>query len=314
MLRSRPVVLMYHRIADERVDPWGLAVTADRFDEQLAWLRRHRTVLPLVEFAERHGRGSLPARAVAITFDDGYACNADVAAPLLEHHQLPATMFLATETIVRCEEFWWDDLERIVLDTGCDRLVLEHAGRELVAELGPLSATRMWSPREPASGARQAAYLALWSELRQLDDHSRRAAIGSLHEQSGVPVAPRATHRTMTVEQVRMLSRSGIVQVGAHTLTHPALSLWSKEQQEHEVVAGRRACAELTGVEPQSFAYPYGDYDQVTVDVVRRAGFRVACTTHRHAVSPSSQVWELPRVQVSNWSGRQLASALRTVP
>ena len=117
----------------------------------------------------------------------------------------------------------------------------------------------------------------------------------------------------MTVEQARRLPRSGLVDVGAHTMTHPFLSFWPVDFQEHEVEAGRRGCAELTGVEPQAFAYPHGDYDQRTVDVVRRAGFRLACTTHGRAVIPSSDAWELPRVQVASWSARQLAWALRTV-
>jgi peptidoglycan/xylan/chitin deacetylase (PgdA/CDA1 family) len=104
-----------------------------------------------------------------------------------------------------------------------------------------------------------------------------------------------------------------VIEVGAHTITHPFLSRWPVEVQVREVEAGRRACAELTGVEPQGFAYPHGDYDHRTVDVVRRAGFRFACTTSAVAVSASHGEWELPRVAVANWSAQQLARALRTV-
>src|SRR5690349_5856170 len=79
-----PAILMYHRIASETFDPWRLAVQPEAFAEQLAWLARHRTVLRLGEFAAFHRRGKLPRTAVALTFDDGYGCTAEVAAPMLK--------------------------------------------------------------------------------------------------------------------------------------------------------------------------------------------------------------------------------------
>ena len=48
-LPAGPAILMYHRVNEPGYDPWELAVTPARFDEQLAWLKRRRTVLPLVD-------------------------------------------------------------------------------------------------------------------------------------------------------------------------------------------------------------------------------------------------------------------------
>ena len=114
---AAPLILMYHRIAEAKVDPWRLAVSPNLFDEQLALLKKRRIVLPLVEFGLLHRGGRLPAKAVAITFDDGYACNALAAAPLLAKHSAPATIFLATGWISSPKEFWWDALERIISAT-----------------------------------------------------------------------------------------------------------------------------------------------------------------------------------------------------
>ena len=66
-----PTILMYHRISSPRVDPWGLAVQPDRFEQQLAVVRRTRYPLPMSEFVSRLERGTLPDKAVAVTFDDG---------------------------------------------------------------------------------------------------------------------------------------------------------------------------------------------------------------------------------------------------
>ena len=67
-----PVILMYHRIATMTWDPWRLAVTPKSFREQLAYLKRNRTVLRLSDFVTAHRDGRLPDDAAAITFDDGY--------------------------------------------------------------------------------------------------------------------------------------------------------------------------------------------------------------------------------------------------
>ena len=119
--RPRPAILMYHRIGQETFDPWGLAVEPDRFAAQIAWLAANRTVLPLTEFARLHQERSLARDAIALTFDDGYASVLD-AVPLLEKHELNATVFLPAELIERGGEFWWDELSHIVLNCAADTL------------------------------------------------------------------------------------------------------------------------------------------------------------------------------------------------
>src|SRR5262245_33356023 len=66
-----PIILIYHRIAELDIDPWGLAVAPDGFQEQLAILRATREPFSMSAFVDRLERGKLPANAVAVTFDDG---------------------------------------------------------------------------------------------------------------------------------------------------------------------------------------------------------------------------------------------------
>ena len=114
---GRPIlghsILVYHRIARVEFDPWNIAITPAEFERQLNKLRSSKAVIPLSEFARLHVKNRLPRNAVAITFDDGYACNALVAAPMLKSFGFPATFFVLTDAIERHEEFWWDQLEFI---------------------------------------------------------------------------------------------------------------------------------------------------------------------------------------------------------
>jgi len=305
---ATPAILMYHRIASETFDPWRLAVTREAFAEQLEWLARHRTVLRLGEFAELHRRRKLPRTAIAVTFDDGYACTAEVAVPMLNEAGMPATIFIAPEQVRRGGPFWWDELQQIVIDHGETHLVL--AGERIqIGERQPsdwhLDANReAWSPR-------QRAFYQLWLRLRTLPRHRLEATMSELRGQkSGKGV--RQPHRLMTVAQARALA-SVEIEFGSHALSHSSLPHLSPSERAREIHDSASACEALTGVSPATFAYPYGDYDEECEALVRDAGYECACTIEESGVRRNSRLFALPRLQVGNWSARELAKVLHAV-
>lgn len=105
-LRQVPLILMYHRVAEEAENP--LCVTPRRFAEQMTWLKRHGlrgvAVSTLVDAmrADRH-RG-----LVGITFDDGYVNLVEAALPELLHHGFSATMFICSGLLGVSAN--WDDV------------------------------------------------------------------------------------------------------------------------------------------------------------------------------------------------------------
>src|SRR5512140_1328532 len=108
------LILVYHRVAPSRTDPFGLCVSAERFDAQLRLLRRHANPLPLAELVARARRGTLPPRSVALTFDDGFPDTLEDALPLLQRHDVPATVFVSTGLSTR-REYWWEELTGLLL-------------------------------------------------------------------------------------------------------------------------------------------------------------------------------------------------------
>lgn len=298
-----PAILMYHRIAKAEYDPWRLAVSPDAFAGQVGWLKRNRTLLPLAEFAERHAQGRLPKAAVALTFDDGYACNAEVAAPILRSLDAPATIFLTTAMLSAPAGFWWDRLEQIV---GCAPAGL------FAAHVGEARLSFVLEPGEGvvAGSAREEAYRALWTALQRWPEDPRDSLLQELARRVGAPPQARPSHRVMTEAQARALTLQPQITLGAHTMRHPALSGLPPEARRAEIEGSRRACAELTGAPPTVFAYPYGDYDAATVEAVRSAGFQAAVTTDQALVAPGCDSLRLPRVQVGDWSAARLAEAL----
>jgi len=112
MFQSRTVVLMYHRVASVRPDPWSLCVSPDHFAEHLDVLQKYHRVR--LDQLSPSGWSIRPKLSVAVTFDDGYADNLHEAARLLSRYDTPATFFITTGYVGADHEFWWDELERIV--------------------------------------------------------------------------------------------------------------------------------------------------------------------------------------------------------
>lgn len=305
------VVLVYHRIAEVPLDPSGLAVSPARFEAQMECLARRVRPVSLAR-ATRAGTdpGTGVSGAVAVTLDDGYADNLEVAKPILERLSIPATVFIPSDAVDRETPFWWDALETLVF--GADALPgsldLEIAGHRLTMGIrddggrrdlsGRYRRWRVW--RGPARTPRQKLYAALWEVLRGLPDAGVRSALETLSAWAGV-APPGPAHPTLDAAGVRELVRGELIELGAHSMTHAFLPAHAPEVQREEIVEGRRRLEDLVGAPTSAFAYPYGAHDDTTVALVREAGFERGVTTTWGAVTPASDPYRLPRLTVGDW-------------
>jgi len=304
---------MYHRIAEELIDPWELAVAPTRFEEQLEVLRRTRRPLRLTDFISGLMDGSLPPNAVAVTFDDGYIDNLHAARPLLAAADVPATVFLVSDYLGRSERFWWDELTKLILSEGEPRSIeLEVRGIKMRFKLEGIGAA--WRASSGPVSARQRAYLEIWQTLRTLEDDERRTIIRDMQKAFAIPdlLWKAARDRPMTSDEVRFLANDGLVTIGAHTATHPALTTLPDVALCREIVKSKATCEALADAKVIAFAYPYGDFDNNVRKAVRAAGFSCACSTRSGPVHFASDLLALPRLQVKNWQGDAFEYQLRS--
>jgi peptidoglycan/xylan/chitin deacetylase (PgdA/CDA1 family) len=111
--------------------------------------------------------------------------------------------------------------------------------------------------------------------------------------------------------QVVRLTSDGTISIGAHTVTHPSLPALPDDVKRLEVSASLQTCAQIAGAKIGGFAYPYGDRDDATKSIVKECGARWACSTREAAVNTARvDPFDLPRIQVKDWSGAQLARVL----
>lgn len=267
-LRRRGGILMYHRICQEPCDPWALCVPARDFEEQLAVLARRRAAIDLAAFAEETGYTRDGAR-LAVTFDDGYLDNLTAALPLLERYEIPATLFVVGSAIGRDREFWWDGLQRALLESGPLPGVLEFPfgsgpdnyllDDDQLPDDEPTDqpGSPDWrADVDPPRTRRQQLFGSLWGAVVVLEPSEQDAAIDHLLSWAGQPLTPPPARVPMSPEQFAGLAEHPLLGIGSHTLDHVSLPHLSAAQQRAQIVAGQQRVEELIGRRSDRFSYP----------------------------------------------------------
>jgi len=313
---------MYHRVIDLTTDPQLLCVAPANFQQHLEVLARNYHPLSLTELATALRSGNLPNRSVCVTFDDGYADNLENAAPLLTRYGVPATVFVTSGVLGQQREFWWDELERIVLQPGClpDPLELCISERSFRWELGAAArytaeeAARGldWHVEQPDDpGPRQRLYRTLYALLQPLDVAARDRVVCELRRVAGLSPEGRKTHLSLTEEELKRLGTEESIEIGAHTVTHPLLATLPIEEQRAEIARSKACLERILGRAVTTFAYPHGSFEADTMSLLRSSQFTCACTSDPRPVWPGDELLCLPRLVVRNWDGDLFARAIR---
>lgn len=278
--RGRLLVFIFHRVLESADPILPDEPDATRFEQIAGWIRSWFNVLPLDRGVDMLREGTLPTRAAAITFDDGYADNLTVALPILQRHGLPATVFVAPG----------------FLNGGCmwNDMVIE-AVRHCRMERLDLSAFGLGVHALSDLPERRQAVDSLLPLLKYRPIAERLALARTIIQAAGVEL-PRAL--MMTSAQVSEFHAAGM-QIGAHTMTHPILSSLPEQEARREIADSRDWLEALIGSRVELFAYPNGgpgtDYRATDVDLVREIGFKAAFSTAWGAARAGDDLYQLPR-------------------
>lgn len=289
--RRRLPILMYHGLVERPLSPrcWHQLDVAS-FRRQIAWVAPRYRVLPLEEALDRLYAGTLPERALAVTFDDGYRSNLELGLPILEAFRVPATVFLVTD-LVGTDEVTWPD--RLFL-----ALARTRAASATSSALG-LSSAPLSTDAERAR-AYETAVGAAKSLPRAEKDAAASRLVADLGQDG--PIDPGA-FRVLSWAEVETLTRSGLVSVASHTRTHQILSRCADAEVPGEVGPAHETLARRVGRTPRVMAYPVGraiDYDARAIAAVAAAGIPYALTTIEGLAGPESAPRELPRLAVGD--------------
>ncbi|KJS28615.1 MAG: hypothetical protein VR64_23850 [Desulfatitalea sp. BRH_c12] len=260
-MRRGLTILMYHRILpSEQCIEYpleSLVIPSDVFQKQMQWLAGHCNVMPAREAIEALATGRpFKKPLVAVTFDDGYADNFEVAAPILETQGLRGTFFITSGFVADGAPLWYDRAA-----DAWQRM--SHAARKGLARLNSMPSTdiRTWMA---------------W--LKQAAPDVRINLVEKAESLAGGSIS-RGLYRPMSIKQVTALSKRGH-EIGSHTVTHPILPQLDDALLKDELERSAQHLSEWTGTDVIGFCYPNGDLDERVERAVLDAGYQYACAMH----------------------------------
>lgn len=278
--KQRLSILIYHRVLEAADELAPGNPTAADFEWQMQLLANFFHPLSLDDALTHLDKGTLPERAVCVTFDDGYQDNAAIALPILKRWDVPATVFVASGYL-NGGRMWNDTvLEAIrTLD-----------GKSL--DLNPLGLGKF--ELSSADLKRRAATKILTS-IKHLPGTERQEAVNLIGEAAAGPLPD---NLMMTDAQVKDLAAAG-VEIGGHTVSHPILATLDNNAAQQEICENKQYLERLTERRLRFFAYPNGrlgsDYRAEQCQLVRDAGYEAAFSTHAGVSSAATDRWQLPR-------------------
>ncbi|HEX4913187.1 MAG TPA: polysaccharide deacetylase family protein [Vicinamibacterales bacterium] len=251
------LVLAYHRVGP--ADAPFRKVTVEHFRGQMAWLRRHCTVLRPTELraAVEHPPARLP---VLVTFDDGYRDYFEHAVPILREFDIHAVNFVATQFVDDGAVFWWD-----LIDLACRRT--QRTSVSLPWQTAPL-------PIRDADD-RMRVYRECQQHLKTVVEADKQRllprVLAALDVEPSTLAIPR---QVMTWDEMR--ATRDVTTYGGHLHSHPLVSRIDGAQLDAELrLSHQRMQAEL-GVRPSLFAYPDGDITDAAKTIVQSHGYDIA--------------------------------------
>jgi peptidoglycan/xylan/chitin deacetylase (PgdA/CDA1 family) len=242
---------------------------AQWFESVILYLKSAYKIVPLSAFENLGNSKNL----CAITFDDGDLTFFDIAFPLLKKHNVPAAIFVSPQSIAQRENFWFQE----VADYDLDKFA------EIVAQ----------ETKIPYQVAKDAGIHAVLKSLPIEKIHHL------VKEYQSATNTPPKEFRNMDLEKIAEVQRSGLISIGAHTLTHPILANETAEKCEHEIVNSVTDLEKLLGQAVRYFAYPNGafglDFGRREMDILQKAGIKIALSTDPNFVNRKADKLSLPR-------------------
>ncbi|MBF0118021.1 MAG: polysaccharide deacetylase family protein [Desulfobacterales bacterium] len=261
---STGVILLYHGVTDtlsNGIENFsGKHMNAQEFERQIRFISQKCTPMSLRTIAKLLESGHLlPPRSVAVTFDDTFKNVRTLALPILIKYNVPATFFISTGFVGNGRRFWVDKVEHILNLCKHKFIRLDFEKKSLLFHLT--------NSKEKIIAVRAAK-----SIFKRLKPAYRDQVIDSLIKATGITDNGDSVsnYTNMDWEDVRMLDRPPLFEVGGHTVNHEILSYLTMEEVENEI----RGCIEELELQLghliDLFSYPEGQIEHYNESVIKQ--------------------------------------------
>jgi peptidoglycan/xylan/chitin deacetylase (PgdA/CDA1 family) len=281
-------ILMYHSVVEDPslTDPvLGISRARGDFEAHMEILARRFSPVSIAEVAEfAKGERELARRAVAVTFDDGFADNYDVALPILNRYGIPATFYIMVDAVANGILPWYCRLRFAFNMTRKAEWIDGERNQTFALAL----------PEQ-----RQAAMRAAWESGAKMTGRVQQEFVSRVEKALEIDPEPSPHGFMLSWEQVRGLRKAGHT-IGGHTLSHPNVAQVRESEARSEIAGCKKRLEEEMGEAVEHFSYPHPalnpQWSEQTLEITREAGFKSAVLTTRGPVRVGDEPLALRRI------------------
>lgn len=260
---NRRLIIMYHGVTSKPLFQInGRHLPAQQFEQQLQYFKKNFDVVSLEEICRMQQENFIPKRrTIALTFDDGFLNNLQVALPLLEKYNLPATFFICSTSLLEKSYIHPSDL----LD------VIGYASGEAVINGQHFVKSRHHLiNRETGENAYQYINSLPYREWEMvMEDLRTRYDVIKLTQRIDDEV-----FKVVSKETITGFADSDKATIGSHSHHHVNLARLSAEEIVEQLTTSKKILDQHAPKPVDIIAFPYGYYNDSVVSLSREAGYK----------------------------------------
>lgn len=297
-------VVTYHGVIPRGYEPVDAAldgnlVRIEILRRQMRLLKsNYNLISPEDMLAWREGRSELPPRAVLVTCDDGLLNHLTDMLPILQEEGVRCLFFVTGASAGEQRTMlWYEELFLLFLQARDGKYEISCDGIVISGELRSREQRRtLW-----------------WDSVKQLSQvkvDARSRFLTALRTKLGLEpwkaydesdAAQCRRFGLLTGAESRQLVAAGMT-IGAHTLTHPILSQAPPDLAQVEIAESRTRLEAALHGRVWAFAYPFGDAQSVTpqvLEMAKEAGYTAAFLNFGGGLGADLPPYALPRIHVT---------------
>jgi peptidoglycan/xylan/chitin deacetylase (PgdA/CDA1 family) len=242
-------------------------------DRVFQLLKRNYNIIPLNEIKEFYYENKPLKNCCHLTFDDGDVSFYNIVFPLLKKHNISASIYVSPMATTERRNFWFQELRDYdknnlykVLNDVLNKTAIEVDSIPLGAVLKSLRVDTIWE---------------IIKRYQMVYNISPKPPIN------------------MEVWQLKEIHASGLVSVGAHTLTHPILKNESDKKSEEEIKRSVKELCDILNTKIDHFAFPNGtpelDFSNREMNYLSESGVKIAFSTEIKSFNENDNPFSIPR-------------------
>lgn len=280
--RRRHIILNFHRVRPHGLpsDPFDScpSISVELFKEILFYLKKHYEIVSVRNFCKRIDQLQPLA---AITFDDGWQDNYEIAFPILQELKIPATIFMTTGKIGSSEPFWQQKLGKLF------SFVVYEGEKEDQEKLRRILRV---DEAEALNSDLYKKIVGQWKSRKHSEINAKLNIDGW-------------SKKILSFERALFLSSDDLremasrnIDFGSHTVNHVILTNECDATVESELVESKKALEEIVGKPVDMLAYPDGDFSSKIIRRAETYGYKLGCTTENVPIGKRCDPMKWPRI------------------